>query len=97
MLLNRGGDIKAANADGQTVLHAAAGRGGAVAGLVQFLVDNGADVHAKNKRGQTPLEVATGKDDTANGPNRSDAATVALLSRLSGVGSDATPLATVKD
>ena len=58
ILLEAGMDIDAANAEGQTALHGAAGRVDDVTALIQFLVDRGANPQAKNKRGQRPLDVA---------------------------------------
>jgi ankyrin repeat protein len=52
-----GVDINAANAAGDTALHAAiAGRASDV--IVKGLIALGADLQAKNKRGQTPLDAA---------------------------------------
>src|SRR5262249_5162833 len=56
-LLDLGGNINAANQQGDTALHIAAGL--AANRVVQFLVEHGADLQAKNKNGQTPLGVAT--------------------------------------
>ena len=57
LLTAAGVDINAANAAGDTALHAAiAGRASDV--IVKGLIALGADLHAKNKRGQTPLDAA---------------------------------------
>jgi ankyrin repeat protein len=56
-LLDLGGSVNAANQQGETALHIAAGL--AANRVVQFLVDHGADLQAKNKNGLTPLGVAT--------------------------------------
>ena len=75
--LELAGDVNAASASGDTVLHAAASLGHD--SLVQFLVDQGADINAKNKRGQTPLRTvlsAKSRDENAN------LKTAALLRKL---------------
>jgi ankyrin len=51
-----GVDVNAANADGNTALHAVAARGYNT--VVQFLVEKGARRDARNKKGQTPLAAA---------------------------------------
>jgi ankyrin repeat protein len=77
--LSLNGDINAANADGDTALHAAAaGRGLGL--LIQFLVDNGADLNARNKAGRTPLEAAAAVRDREGFQLRPDA--IALLTRI---------------
>jgi ankyrin repeat protein len=52
-----GGDVNAANKDGNTPLHTAASR--RLTTVIQFLVDRGAKVDVKNQKGQTPLAVAS--------------------------------------
>jgi len=49
-------DVNAANAQGQTALHAAAFTG--VNSIVQFLVEKGAKVDVKDRLGQTPWTIA---------------------------------------
>jgi ankyrin repeat protein len=66
-----GVDVNAADADGNTALHALAARGYNT--VVTFLVENGARLDSRNKRGQTPLAAATG---------RRQETTVELLRRL---------------
>jgi ankyrin len=56
ILLDKGVDINAMNAVGDTALHAAAGR--RLEAVVRFLLERGAKADAKNKRGQTPLALA---------------------------------------
>ena len=56
--LELGLDIGAANAHGETALHAAAYHNANRA--IRFLVDNGADLDALNAAGQTPLRLAEG-------------------------------------
>jgi ankyrin repeat protein len=58
ILIDAGLSVSAANTDGQTALHGAAGRADDVTALIQFLVDRGADPLVKNKRGQMPLDLA---------------------------------------
>ena len=57
-----GGDVNAANDDGNTALHGAAHFG--VNRIVQLLVDSGAQLDAKNRSGHTPYMIAEGKDIT---------------------------------
>ncbi len=51
-----GVDVNAANADGDTALHAAAARGYDT--VVTFLIEKGAGLNVRNKKGQTPLALA---------------------------------------
>ncbi len=81
ILLDAGLNINAANADGQTALHGAAGRVDDVNTLIQFLVDHGASPQAKNKRGLTPLEIARAGAQVGTLRVLNDKA-VELLSRL---------------
>jgi ankyrin repeat protein len=53
-----GGDVNAANKNGETALHAAALVGGN--DIVDFLVSKGATVNVKDKKGRTPQNVAEG-------------------------------------
>jgi uncharacterized protein len=53
-----GGDVNAANKNGETALHAAALVGGN--DLVEFLVGKGAVVNVRDKKGRTPQNVAEG-------------------------------------
>jgi ankyrin len=89
MIVERGGDVNAADAQGQTPLHAAAAKGSDE--MVQFLVDHGAKLDAKDKRDHTPLDIANGK---GGGPARGvigatepvvHDSTVALLRKLMGL------------
>jgi ankyrin len=57
LLLDLGLPINAANAAGNTALHASVGRGDRV---VKLLAERGADLQAKNKAGLTALDVALG-------------------------------------
>ena len=52
LALELGGDVNAANAMGDTALHAATFKGFAT--VVKFLVDKGGDMSRKNKRGKAP-------------------------------------------
>ena len=58
LVLDLGGDISTADANGDTALHGAAERGANA--IVQMLVDRGADLEATNERGWTPLTIAEG-------------------------------------
>jgi ankyrin repeat protein len=80
-----GVDVNAANAEGNTALHAVAARGYDT--VVKFLVEKGARLDIKNNKGQTPLDAAlagapTGFSET--GPVRSTPrkSTVELLRKL---------------
>ena len=59
LCLAQGLDINAANAAGETALHAAVTGRGSTA-IVRFLVEQGADLQALDKKGRTPLDLATG-------------------------------------
>jgi ankyrin repeat protein len=80
LCLQLGADIHATTDNGDTVLHAAAGRGDAVK-IVQFLANSGADPDATNTRGQTPLDVALARKGQ-DGASAVSPETVALLRRL---------------
>jgi hypothetical protein len=58
MTLELGDDVNAANAAGETALHAAAYWG--ADSVVQFLVAKGANANAKNKKLWTPLVITEG-------------------------------------
>ncbi len=75
----QGTDVNVANAEGNTALHAAAGRG--YDSVVEYLVAEGARLDVRNEDGRTPLSLAQrgrvrGRDST---PHHS---TVELLRRL---------------
>lgn len=58
LLIDRGADVKAVNAQGDTALHGAAFLGyGTVA---RYLLERGAALNARNKSGQTPYRIALG-------------------------------------
>ena len=58
LFLDAGADVNAAMDNGDTPLHAAAGRDGGE--IIRFLVARGAKMDVRNKSGRTPLEVASG-------------------------------------
>lgn len=67
-LLERGADVKAPNAFGDSVLYAAVGRSKQNVKIVELLLERGADPHQQNNRGYTPLMQAatiprTGEDE----------------------------------
>ena len=84
-----GGDVNAANLNGDRALHVAAAN--EHASVVQFLVDRGAAINARNRRDLTPLGVLTrparGRGQAAaaaanDGDPAESAETVQLLRRL---------------
>jgi ankyrin repeat protein len=58
LLLEHGVDIDAFNANGQSVLHNAAGRG--AIDIIQYAADHGARLDRKDKQGRIPLDIAQG-------------------------------------
>jgi ankyrin repeat protein len=58
-----GGDVNAIDKEGETALHGAVYRGGAIP-VMQFLIDKGARLDVVNKKGWTPLTVADGVEYT---------------------------------
>ena len=58
-----GGDVNAIDKEGETALHGAVYRGGAIP-VMQFLIDKGARLDVVNKRGWTPLTAADGVEYT---------------------------------
>ena len=75
----QGIDVNVANAEGNTALHAAAGRG--YDSVVEYLVARGARVYVKNADGRTPLALA--QRGRVRGRNASPHhSTVELLRRL---------------
>ena len=75
-----GGDVNDANRDGETALHGAVYRGGAVP-VLQFLAEKGAKLDVYNKKRWTPLFAAEGVVYASSGIRRyPDAA--ALLRKL---------------
>src|SRR5690606_13296542 len=56
LLLESGLDLKAKNLDGDSVLHAAVGRGSQV--IIRFLMQAGVDLEAVNAKDQTALDLA---------------------------------------
>ena len=60
LLAELGGNVNAADKDGQTALHYAASAGADP--IVQILAEKGADLNAQDKAGETPLRIAQGGD-----------------------------------
>jgi ankyrin repeat protein len=58
-----GGKVNDVDLDGETALHGAVYRGGAIP-VIQFLIDKGAVLDVKNKKGWTPVIVADGVEYT---------------------------------
>jgi ankyrin repeat protein/mono/diheme cytochrome c family protein len=58
-----GGKVNDVDQDGETALHGAVYRGGAIP-VIQFLIDKGATLDVKNKKGWTPVVVADGVEYT---------------------------------
>jgi hypothetical protein len=79
MLLDRGVDINAQNAAGNTALHGAVGRGDKV---VTFLASQGAYLEAKNVAGFTALDLALGAGGRGGRPGTVRESTAALLRQL---------------
>jgi ankyrin repeat protein len=61
--LEAGGDVNAIDKEGETALHGAVYRGGAIP-VIQFLIDKGARLDVVNKKGWTPLTAADGVEYT---------------------------------
>ncbi len=79
LLLDRGMDVDAFNAAGNTALHGAVTRGDAV---VKFLASRGASLDVRNKAGLTPLDLASGAGGRGGRPGVVRESTVALLKQL---------------
>jgi mono/diheme cytochrome c family protein len=58
-----GGTVNDIDKDGETALHGAVYRGGAIP-VIQFLIDRGAALDVRNKKGWTPLTAADGVEYT---------------------------------
>jgi ankyrin repeat protein len=58
LFVEHGVDVNAFNANGQTLLHSAAGRGSTA--IIQYATDQGAKLDKKDKQGRTPLDIAQG-------------------------------------
>jgi ankyrin repeat protein len=74
-----GGDVQAANDNGETALHGAAYAG--APSVIEFLAGKGAKLEAKNRRGWTPLTIAEGVNQS--GAVIVHEAAAALLRKLS--------------
>src|SRR5262245_1740930 len=75
-----GGDVNDVNKDGETALHGAVYRGGAVP-VIQFLADKGAKLDVENKKKWTPLLAAEGVVYASSGIRRYPEA-AALIRKL---------------
>jgi len=75
-----GGDVNDVNKDGETALHGAVYRGGAVS-VIQFLADKGAKLDVENKKKWTPLLAAEGVVYASSGIRRYPEA-AALIRKL---------------
>src|SRR5215475_313154 len=75
-----GGDVNDVNRDGETALHGAVYRGGAVP-VIQFLADKGAKLDVENKKKWTPLLAAEGVVYASSGIRRYPEA-AALIRKL---------------
>jgi len=82
LVLDRGVDINAVDAAGQSALHVAAGQAGE--SIVTALVQRGAKLDLKDKQGRTPLDVAMGLGGRGAAVPRT--AIVELLRRFAGQG-----------
>jgi ankyrin repeat protein len=84
-----GGDVNDANRDGETALHGAVYRGGAVP-VIQFLADKGAKLDVYNKKRWTPLFAAEGVVYASSGIRRypEAAALLRTLMRERGIQTD---------
>jgi mono/diheme cytochrome c family protein len=60
-----GGQVNDVDKNGETALHGAVYRGGALP-VIQFLADKGARLDVRNKKGLMPVEVADGEEHTPN-------------------------------
>jgi ankyrin repeat protein len=58
-----GGDVNAVDSNGDTALHGAVYRGGAIP-VIEFLASKGARLDIRNKKGMLPVEVADGEEHT---------------------------------
>jgi ankyrin repeat protein len=65
LCVEKGVDVNAFNANGQTAMHLAAGRGADA--IVRYLAEHGAALSVKNKQGRTPLDVAMGQGGRGRG------------------------------
>jgi ankyrin repeat protein len=78
LVLDRGVDVNAVDATGQSALHVAAGQAGVR--IVTSLVERGAKLDLKDKQGRTPIDVARGIGGRGQPVVRSDV--VETLRRL---------------
>jgi ankyrin repeat protein len=90
LCVERGVDVNAVSAAGQTALHFAVQSGDS---LVKYLAQKGALLDVKDKQGRTPLDVALGVGvrGRAGGPAPERDSTVALLRQLMGAAKAVSP------
>ncbi len=89
MLLDRGADIDAVNAEGDTAMHGAAY--GSFPTVVQLLADHGADIEVwtqPNEQGRTPLFIAEGYRGGLPRPSRPTIEAITALMLGAGVPTD---------
>lgn len=65
LMVEHGLDVNAFNANGQTLAHNAAGRGGNE--ILQYVAEHGARLDKKDKQGRTPLDIASGNGGGGRG------------------------------
>ena len=58
LLVDHGVDVNAFNANGQTIIHNAAGRG--MNSVIEYVAQKGAKLDRRDKQGRTPLDIALG-------------------------------------
>jgi ankyrin repeat protein len=88
LCVEKGVDVNAFNANGQTAVHLAATRG--ANSIIKYLAERGAKLDMKNKQGRTPLDIALGAGGGGRrggggggrGGGQGNQATAALLNEL---------------